>query len=168
MYSRGWVYGGYLTRYLEAIRALDCRNLLAEECKIRPYQVSAFNEMVYDRWCGHEKALFGKCLPIVRSALSSDGGGDNVSWSEAVERIGERSRLAEDKIGEPCVQIGMYEGVLRKASGAMSSLGEFVELREIQAPFCGVAWCGANRKHGRHLALRHCFSSRLVEVAAVC
>ena len=136
-----------LTTYLEALKSLNCSNLIETECKERSFQLNKFTELLYDRHCD-KKELIVKCSEEV---------GAKQNWNTTVLALG---KLSKEKLQKPCYQAALYDKVLMNNNG--SSAGKFAEVKELYFPFCEYIWCGADLTNKDQLSVSMCASSLLV------
>ena len=136
-----------LTTYLEALKSLNCSNLIETECKERSFQLNKFTELLYDRHCD-KKELIVKCKEEV---------GAKQKWNTTVLALG---KLSKEKLQKPCYQAALYDKVLMNNNG--SSAGKFAEVKELYFPFCEYIWCGADLTNKDQLSVSMCASSLLV------
>lgn len=134
LFRLAWQNGGYyLTSLLERLQRWECDEF-ATECMDPSYDFTAFNKIVYERFCNPD-AMERNCNGRIQLKIQSQGY-ENVPehWNESIEYL-DVSKLSNEDLNDPCISIALFD----RSSGGV---GRFHEVVENYFPFCGIQWNG--------------------------
>ena len=132
-----WYYGyKYLSKFLYNLQSLNCPQF-KDQCLKQTFAYNQFTSLMYLKFCNESEFMI-KCFNEVESALEKqENVTATVSWSELVAKINYLT-LNQDEMRKPCLQVAMYD------SKEVSR--DYVEIVNINIPFCSVVWCGFTKK----------------------
>ncbi|XP_039254323.2 uncharacterized protein LOC120331318 [Styela clava] len=135
----------HLSDFLRALRDLQCSQF-NNECDARTYAFTEFNSLTYDRFC-NESQFMDKCENTLTEILLKHGGSVNINHTDPgnitdlangdttvtlLKQI-KQTTLTLDEMLKTCVQAALVN---------VNSCAGYFEVKETQAPMCGIVWCG--------------------------